>query len=61
MYAEWYGHFTHGLADEFTISIFNMGIDHYITDDIVVDIRVGVGLNDESDNFFAGVGGGYRF
>ena len=61
MYAEWYGHFSHALADEFTISIFNVGIDHYITDDLVVDIRVGVGLNDESDNLFAGVGGGYRF
>ncbi len=61
MYAEWYGQFSHALADEFTISIFNVGIDHYITDDLVVDFRVGMGLNDESDNLFAGVGGGYRF
>lgn len=60
-YAEWFGEFSHALSDELSISIFNVGIDHYFTDDFVVDLRAGVGLNDESDNFFAGVGGGLRF
>jgi outer membrane putative beta-barrel porin/alpha-amylase len=61
MYAEWYGIYSDGLEDEFVISIFNIGIDHYITDNFVVDVRTGVGLSDDSDDFFAGVGGGYRF
>ncbi|WP_425395067.1 transporter [Aeoliella sp.] len=61
MYAEWYGIFSDGLADEFVISVFNIGIDHYINDDFVVDFRIGVGLSEDSDDFFTGVGGGYRF
>ena len=61
MYAEWFGLFSDGLEDEFVVSIFNIGIDHYVTDDFVIDFRVGVGLSEDSDDFFSGVGGGYRF
>ena len=61
MYVEWYGLFSHALEDEFSMSIFNIGIDHYFTDDLVVDFRVGKGLTEDSDDFFAGVGGGFRF
>lgn len=61
VYAEWFGIFSDGLEDEFVVSVFNIGVDHYVTDDFVLDVRVGVGLTDDSDDFFAGVGGGYRF
>lgn len=61
MYAEWFGLFSDGLEDEFVISVFNIGVDHYVTDDFVIDFRAGVGLSDDSDDFFTGVGGGYRF
>ena len=61
IYAEWYGVFSDGLEDEFVVSVFNVGVDHYVTDDFVLDIRVGVGLSDDSDDFFSGIGGGYRF
>lgn len=61
MYTEWYGIFSDGLEDEFVTSVFNIGIDHYVTDDFVLDFRAGVGLSEDSDNFFTGVGGGYRF
>ena len=47
--------------DFFVVSAFNMGVDHYVTDDFVLDIRAGIGLTDDSDDFFVGVGGGYRF
>jgi hypothetical protein len=60
-YAEWFGIFSDGLAEEFSISVFNVGIDHYINRDFVVDFRVGVGLSADSDDFFSGIGGGYRF
>ncbi len=61
MYAEWFGIFSHGLEDEFVVSVFNIGVDHYVTDNLVLDFRAGIGLTDDSDDFFAGVGGGYRF
>ena len=61
MYAEWFGIFSHGLEDEFVVSVFNIGVDHYLTNDLVLDFRAGIGLTDDSDDFFAGVGGGYRF
>lgn len=61
MYAEWFGIYSNGLEDEFAISVYNVGVDHYVTDDFVLDVRVGVGLSDDADDFFSGVGGGYRF
>lgn len=61
MYAEWYGIYSDGLKDEFVISVFNIGVDHYVTDNLVLDWRAGVGLSGDSDDFFTGVGGGYRF
>ena len=61
MYAEWFGLFSDGLANEYTVSIFNIGIDHYVTENLVVDIRVGKGLSHDADDFFCGVGGGFRF
>jgi len=61
MYAEWFGIYSDNLTDEFSISVFNLGVDHYVTDNIVVDIRVGKGLSDDSDDFFCGVGGGVRY
>ncbi len=60
-YAEWFGIYSDGLDDEFVVSVFNVGLDHYLTDDIVLDARFGVGLSGDSDEFFVGVGGGYRF
>ncbi|XZE54325.1 transporter [Planctomycetaceae bacterium SH139] len=61
LYAEWYGLFSDGLEDEFTVSVVNAGLDHYVTDDLVLDFRLGVGLNQDSDDFFTGIGGGFRF
>lgn len=61
MYAEWYGIFSDGLEDEFVVSVFNIGIDHYVTDNFVLDVRGGVGLSDDADDFFTGLGGGYRY
>ena len=48
LYAEWFGIFSDGLEDEFVVSIFNIGIDHYLTDNFVIDVRAGVGLTDDS-------------
>jgi hypothetical protein len=62
VYFEWFGLFSAGLGEEdFTVSIFNVGVDYYLSDNLVVDFRVGKGLTDDSDDFFSGIGGGYRF
>ncbi len=61
MYNEFFGLFSHALEDDFTIVVYNIGFDYYISDDFVVDIRAGKGLTDDSDDFFTGIGGGYRF
>lgn len=60
MYVEWYGIFSDGREDEFVVSVLNMGIDHYMTENFVVDVRAGVGLSRDADDFFVGIGGGYR-
>ena len=61
MYSEYFGIFSHGLGDNFSINIFNIGVDFYLTDDWVFDVRAGVGLSPDSEDFFSGIGGGYRF
>jgi hypothetical protein len=61
MYAEWFGIFSRGLSDEFVISVFNVGVDYYVTNNFVVDVRAGIGLSEDADDFFSGVGGGWRF
>ena len=61
LYNEWFGLFSHAREDNISISFFNVGLDYYVTNNFVIDIRVGVGLTKDSDDFFSGVGGGYRF
>ncbi|MEO2049637.1 MAG: transporter [Pirellulales bacterium] len=61
MYNEWVGLYSTGLEAEFSIGLYNIGVDFYLTDNIVLDVRVGVGLTRDADDFFNGVGGGYRF
>jgi hypothetical protein len=61
LYTEWFGLYSHALEDNYSISFFNMGVDYYLSDNLVVDLRVGVGLTEDSDDFFTGIGGGYRF
>lgn len=61
IYGEWFGLFSDGLEQNYSLSFLNFGIDHYFTDDFLIDFRVGIGLTDDSEDFFAGVGGGARF
>ncbi|MEM8681044.1 MAG: transporter [Planctomycetota bacterium] len=61
IYLEWFGLFSDGLEDEYVVSTFNIGVDHYLNKNVVVDIRFGVGLSRDSDDFFTGIGGGYRY
>lgn len=60
-YFEWFGIWSDGLRNEYVQHYFNIGIDHLVTDNLVVDVRIGKGLSADSDDLFVGVGGGYRF
>ncbi len=61
VYFEWYTLWTQGLSNEQVLTFFNIGLDYRLTDNLVIDVRVGKGLSDEADDFFAGAGGGIRF
>lgn len=61
-YAEFFGLFTHGFGDDEDNQVYyNMGVDYYLTDDFLIDFRVGTGLTKDSNDLFCGVGGGFRF
>ena len=60
-YFEWYGVFTHGRDDDNSLSFVNLGLDYLISNNVVIDFRVGWGLTRASDDVFAGIGGAFRF
>ncbi len=59
-YVEYFGFFRNerGQGDA---QHLNGGFTYLITNNFQVDIRVGMGLNDEADDFFTGVGFSWRF
>ncbi len=61
LYNEVYGLWSYHLIDNYSIAVYNVGIDYYVTDDFVLDFRVGAGLTPDSDDLFTGFGGGFRF
>jgi hypothetical protein len=60
-YTEWFGFFPHSADDVKPEHYFDGGLTWSITNDIQWDIRAGVGLNDEADDFFCGSGLALRF
>ena len=60
-YFEWFGIFTHGRDDESRLGFLNFGLDYLITKNVVVDVRIGWGLTEDSDDIFGGIGGAFRF
>lgn len=61
LYLEYFGIFSDGLTDDFSLGFVNAGVDFLMTDNLVFDIRIGKGLTGDSDDFFSGVGGGIRY
>lgn len=61
LYVEWFGLFSTGLEEEFSVAVFNIGVDYYLSDNVIFDLRVGKGLTDDTDDFFTGIGGGVRY
>jgi hypothetical protein len=61
MYVEWFGIYSHGMEDDIVVNVFNIGVDYYVSNNFVLDVRAGKGLSNDADDFFSGIGGGYRF
>ncbi|MES1244783.1 MAG: transporter [Acidobacteriota bacterium] len=59
-YVEWYG-FSEEEKDGPSTHYVNGGISFLINNDLIVDARIGTGLNDADPDWFAGVGGAIRW
>ena len=61
-YTEFFGLFTDGFeSHEERPVFFNVGLDYYLSDNIVLDVRAGTGLNADAEDLFFGMGGAFRF
>ena len=60
-YAEWFGIFPDDALTAQTEHYFNGGFTYLVNNDLQWDIRAGVGLNDNSDDYFIGTGLSMRF
>jgi hypothetical protein len=52
MYQEFFGIFSNGLEDDYAEVYFNIGVDFYVTNNLLLDVRAGVGLTPDADDFF---------
>lgn len=59
-YLEWYG-FSEEEENGPSTHYVNGGISFLINDDLIVDAKIGTGLNDADPDWFAGVGGAVRW
>lgn len=59
-YAEYYGFYPTS-GDGADTHYVNAGFTFLVTDDFQIDVRAGTGLNEDSDDFFTGVGFSWRF
>ena len=61
-YTEFFGLFSDGFeSDEERPVFFNVGLDYYLSDNVVLDVRAGTGLNADAEDLFFGMGGAFRF
>lgn len=60
-YTEWFAFFPHGADTALPECYFDGGFTYLFTDNIQLDVRAGVGLNEAADDFFAGPGLSIRF
>jgi hypothetical protein len=60
-YTEWFALIPHGAAEAKPEHYFNGGFTYLLSNDLQLDIRAGVGLNEHADDFFIGSGASYRY
>lgn len=60
-FTEWFVFVPHSAEDARNEHYLDGGFTFYITDNIMWDIRAGMGLDEDADDFFAGSGLSFRF
>jgi hypothetical protein len=60
LYTEYFGLYPSSEHEDAAHSV-NGGVTYLVSDNFQLDARVGAGLNEEADDFFAGVGFAYRW
>ena len=60
-YTEWFAFFSSGSVVALPQHYFDGGFTYRVHNNLQLDIRAGVGLNDAADDFFAGAGSVVRF
>lgn len=60
IYTEYFGFYPNAEGSDSAHSM-NSGLTYLINNNFQIDLRVGAGLNEEADDFFAGVGFAWRF
>jgi hypothetical protein len=61
VYVEWFGLIPHNAIDVKPQHYGDMGLAWFLTPNLEVDVRIGIGLNEAADDYFTGLGGGIRF
>ncbi len=59
-YTEWFGLFPTAAVTELPEHYFNGGFTYLVSDNIQLDVRAGVGLNNAADDYFVGLGASVR-
>ena len=60
-YTEWFAFFPHSATSASTEHYFDGGFTFLVNNNVQLDIRAGLGLNDAADDYFAGTGLSIRF
>ena len=60
-YTEWFALFPHSAVSASTEHYFDGGFTFLVNNNVQLDIRAGLGLNDAADDYFAGAGLSIRF
>lgn len=60
-YIEYFGLYSYGSADETREHYLSGGFTWLVNYNVQFDFRAGKGLSDDSDDFFTGIGGAFRF
>ncbi len=61
MYIEYFGLYTYGRDSDFPENYTDGGFTYLVTNNFQLDVRAGVGLNENANDFFTGAGAGVRF
>lgn len=60
-YTEWFAFFPYSADSAKPVHFFNGGFTFLVHNDLQLDVRAGLGLNEAAEDYFLGVGSAFRF